>query len=217
MDATRDLAQATAKHGALLLYVSTDYVFPGRPGQAPYESDAPTEPPNLYGQTKLDGEKVVLEATRETGLGAILRVPVLYGKALEPKESAVNVLMDALWKSQDKTANVKMDDWAQRYPTNTQDVARVCVDLATKFLDAGEAQKTIPKIFQFSSEDKLTKYQICEIFADIMGLSLDGMEADKAGGDPNAKVQRPYDTHLSTKALRDIGVEVDTQDFTAWW
>ena len=46
-------------------------------------------PTNFYGQTKLDGEKVVLDAGANTGLGVVLRVPILYGKANELKESAV--------------------------------------------------------------------------------------------------------------------------------
>jgi dTDP-4-dehydrorhamnose reductase len=158
-----------------------------------------------------------LKATQDTGLGLVLRVPVLYGRAEDNRESAVNVLMDSLWKAQEKEARVKMDDWAQRYPTNTEDVARVCLDLATKYLESGDASHGMPKVLQFSSEDKMTKYEICELFAEIMGLPLEGMVADKNGNDPNASVQRPYDTHMSTKALKDIGVDVRTQDFKAWW
>lgn len=201
-----------------MIYISTDYVFPGKLGEAPYENDATPSPTNLYGQTKLDGEKETLRATKDSGLGVILRVPVLYGKATESKESAVNVLMDAVWKAQDKDAGVKMDHWAQRYPTNTEDVARVLVDIATKYSETREdRRRDLPCILQFSSEDRMTKYQICETFAEIMGLSLIGMIADDAGPGPDSKVQRPYDTHLSSKALSDIGVAVRTQDFKAWW
>lgn len=190
-------------------------MFPGRPGEAPYEAHAKPEPTNLYGQTKLDGESAILQATEETGLGVVLRVPVLYGKAEDPKESAVNILMDIVWKSQEKDSRTKMDDWAKRYPTNIEDVARVSVDMATKYLD-GERHR-LPKILQFSSEDCYTKYEICQMFAEIMGLSLEGLVADKAGNPPNACVQRPYDTHLSSQALKDIGINVRTQDFKAWW
>ncbi len=44
-----------------VVYISTDYVFPGKPGEAPYENDATPSPPNLYGQTKFDGEKVLCD------------------------------------------------------------------------------------------------------------------------------------------------------------
>ena len=215
VEASKHLAHAASSKDILLIYISTDYVFPGRSGDAPYEAHATPEPTNLYGQTKLDGERAMLQATSETSLGVVLRVPVLYGKAEDPKESAVNVLMDMVWKSQEKDSRTKMDDWAKRYPTNTEDVARVCVDTATKYL--GGDRHRLPKVLQFSSEDCFTKFEICQVFAEVMGLSLDGMVADKAGNDPNASVQRPYDTHLSNQALKDIGINVGTQDFKAWW
>jgi len=50
-----------------------------------------------------------------------------------------------------------------------------------------------------------------------MGLPLEGMVANKEGNDPNAAVQRPYDCHLSSKALKDLGIDVNTMDFTGWW
>jgi len=104
-------------------------VFPGTEGDAPYEVTSTPKPPNLYGETKHEGEKAVLgefKAAGKAGMGVVLRVPVLYGEAESPAESAVNVLMDAVWKAQEKNASVKMDHWALRYPTNTEDVGRVC-------------------------------------------------------------------------------------------
>lgn len=127
--ATRSLAKLCAARSILLIYISTDYVFSGKEGEAPYEADAPTAPTNLYGQTKLDGERAVLEeygAAGRQGLGLVLRVPVLYGSAEMPSESAVNVLLDLVWKAQEDGARIKMDDWQLRYPTNTEDVGRVC-------------------------------------------------------------------------------------------
>lgn len=92
------------------------------------------------------------------------------------------------------------------------------VDVAVKYLAAGESERTgLPKILQFSSEDKYTKYEICQLFSEIMGLNIDAIEPNTQGNDPNASVQRPFDCHLSTKALKDIGIDVSTQDFTGWW
>ena len=160
---------------------------------------------------------MILEVTKASGLGVVLRVPVLYGPASQPTESAVNVLMDLVWRAQDENANIKMDDWAQRYPTNTEDVARVCLGITEHYLSRRDSCRHLPEVLQFSSEDRYTKYQMCQVFAEIMGLPLDGMTPDQAANDPDAQVQRPYDTHLSTKCLEDIGVKVHTQDFRAWW
>ncbi|KAL7790854.1 hypothetical protein V8C37DRAFT_383426 [Trichoderma ceciliae] len=217
--ASKSLASVTAARDIFMIYISTDYVFPGRPGDAPYEADATPGPTNLYGQTKLDGEKAVLEeygVAGKEGLGIVLRVPVLYGHAETPSESAVNVLMDSVWKAQTGGTKIKMDHWALRYPTNTGDIGRVCHDVAIKYLDSGD-RKDLPRILQFSSEDRMTKYEICRVFGDIMGLSIANIEPNTEGNDPNASVQRPYDCHLSTRELRSLEIDVSTCDFVSWW
>lgn len=217
VDATRYLADECNARGAFLIYISTDYVFPGTEGEAPYETDAETRPPNMYGQLKRDGELAVLEATRDTGLGVVLRVPVLYGSTKDNSESAINTLLDAVNKAQDPNAGVKMDDWAQRYPTSTEDVGRVCRDIVIKYLKEKHRLKELPHILHFSSEDRMTKYEICETFAKVLGLPLPGMIRNKQGNDPNAGAHRPYDTHLSTKALKELEIDVRTGEFIAWW
>lgn len=141
MTATRSLASLCAARSILMIYVSTDYVFAGREGEAPYDVDAEPAPPNLYGETKLGGERAMLEefaSAGKEGLGVVVRVPVLYGEAEVPEESAVNVLMNAVWKAQTEGVKVKMDDWSVRYPTNTEDVARVI---------CGECFLSLPALF----------------------------------------------------------------------
>jgi len=156
--ATKSLAEAAQSANAFLIYISTDYVFPGRPGEAPYAANAEPSPTNVYGQTKLDGEAAVLQTSSNA---VVLRVPVLYGST-DPhdnnKESAVNILMDALQRSQKE--KVKMDDYAIRYPTNTEDVGRVCADIAKLYTQS--SGKDLPRVLQFSSEDKMTKHEIVQ-------------------------------------------------------
>lgn len=98
-----------------------------------------------YGQTKLDGETAVLEVARQKNLKnqvVVLRVPVLYGSCDEPKDSAVNFLMQQLWSSQQLESSqpkTQVDDYALRFPTNTSDVGRVCRDIARLYLDPANA------------------------------------------------------------------------------
>lgn len=56
----RSIAQACKEIGAKMLYISTDYVFPGD-GEKFYEVDDPTGPLGMYGITKLEGEQAVQE------------------------------------------------------------------------------------------------------------------------------------------------------------
>jgi dTDP-4-dehydrorhamnose reductase len=69
------LTQACARAGAILLHVSSDYVFPGN-ATAPYTEDAPTDPVNAYGRGKLVGESAVREYER----GYVVRTAWLYGE-----------------------------------------------------------------------------------------------------------------------------------------
>ncbi len=54
------LAQEAAKLGAWLVHFSTDYVFDGSGERAWTENDTPA-PINVYGQTKLEGERLVAQ------------------------------------------------------------------------------------------------------------------------------------------------------------
>ena len=59
-EGTRYIAKACAEIGAKMIYISTDYVFPGD-GEEPYEVNAPKGPRNVYGKSKLLGEQAVQE------------------------------------------------------------------------------------------------------------------------------------------------------------
>ncbi|AVY98473.1 dTDP-4-dehydrorhamnose reductase [Lelliottia sp. WB101] len=52
------IAKEAAKIGAWVVHYSTDYVFPGD-GETPWQETDATAPLNVYGQTKLNGEKAL--------------------------------------------------------------------------------------------------------------------------------------------------------------
>lgn len=58
VEGTAAVVRAASELGALLVYLSTDYVFPGTSPE-PYPEDAPTGPLSVYGASKLAGEQVV--------------------------------------------------------------------------------------------------------------------------------------------------------------
>lgn len=55
---TENIAKVCKEIGAKMIYISTDYVFPGT-GEKFYEPSDATAPCNVYGETKLEGELAV--------------------------------------------------------------------------------------------------------------------------------------------------------------
>jgi dTDP-4-dehydrorhamnose reductase len=58
------LAAAAREYGGRLIHISTDFVFDGATS-VPYQPDSATNPLGVYGRTKRDGERAVLETLPE--------------------------------------------------------------------------------------------------------------------------------------------------------
>jgi dTDP-4-dehydrorhamnose reductase len=73
--AVKGLAELAKKYDIKLIHISTDYVFDGK-GYKPYQVDHPTAPINIYGKTKLDGEKALRKINPENSI--IIRTSWVY-------------------------------------------------------------------------------------------------------------------------------------------
>jgi dTDP-4-dehydrorhamnose reductase len=76
VDGTRNLAKVCREMDAKMIYISTDYVFPGI-GTDAYETDSPTGPLGVYGRTKLAGELAVQSLLEKF---FIVRISWVFGK-----------------------------------------------------------------------------------------------------------------------------------------
>ena len=77
-----------------MIHLSTDFVFDGRSDRLYTEEDLPA-PLNYYGVTKYQGEQAVASICRNY---AIVRVVVVYGKALPGQHGNVLQLVKNAWK-----------------------------------------------------------------------------------------------------------------------
>ncbi len=73
--AVKNLAMLSNEFGIKLVHISTDYVFDGT-NFKPYTEDDTTNPQSVYGQSKLDGEKAILEYNLKNSI--IIRTSWVY-------------------------------------------------------------------------------------------------------------------------------------------
>ena len=78
---TAALADLCARHKIKMVYISTDAVFDGKEARLYSEEDV-VNPPNVYGQTKLDGEAAALKYPENL----VLRTNI-YGINIQKKQS----------------------------------------------------------------------------------------------------------------------------------
>ncbi|MDR2107986.1 MAG: dTDP-4-dehydrorhamnose reductase [Coriobacteriales bacterium] len=108
----QNLATACERHGAVLVHLSTDYVFSGDEASARSEGD-PVAPKSVYGESKLAGEKAVAEACRRH---FIVRTAWLYG-------SVGNNFVRTILRLARENGVIKVVDDQRGNPTNANDLA----------------------------------------------------------------------------------------------
>ncbi|KAN0131652.1 hypothetical protein V8E53_010494 [Lactarius tabidus] len=207
VDVSAHLAALAKELSFTLVLISTDYVFDGT--SPPYAPSAQTNPLNLYATSKRDAELAALDV-RDARV-AVLRVPILYGPAPSNADSAVNILLDVVRDQSGK--QYRMDHYQTRFPTNVLDVASFLVRLAQRPRDA-----RLPPVIHYSAEEPFTKYEICLVFARILGVPHAHIIPD-AGPPPPGSTPRPQNTQFSLQETEGLGVEggLMTGGFVEWW
>src|SRR3954452_8315273 len=117
------LARAATDAGALMVHVSTDYVFPGDATE-PYVESAPTGPRTAYGRSKLAGEVAVREAAPRH---AIVRTAWVFGPGGRN-------FVDTMRRLASERDEVTVVDDQVGCPTYTGHLARALVEIAERGL-----------------------------------------------------------------------------------
>lgn len=118
-EGVRILAEAANREGALLVQISTDFVFDGT-ARTPYSVDAPVAPVSAYGRSKLLGERNAAKAEQHL----IVRTSWLFGRRGPSLPAAILSQIDA-----GKTVLRVVNDQKGR-PTWTPHLADALVALA---------------------------------------------------------------------------------------
>jgi dTDP-4-dehydrorhamnose reductase len=188
----RNLAMITRELGAVLIHISTDYVFDGTKGQPYVEEDAAL-PLNIYGNSKLAGEHFV-RTTNDRHF--VLRTSAIYGR--QPcRAKAGRNFVELMLKLGRERGVVRVVDSEVVSPTSTLQIARQVRELS---------RSQSYGLYHATAEGSCSWYEFaCEIFkaADVR------VDVQIAG--PNefpAKVPRPKYSVLENRRLKDLGLNV---------
>ncbi|MEE2909032.1 MAG: SDR family oxidoreductase [Candidatus Poribacteria bacterium] len=194
VEATRHLAKLAYQTGCWMIFLSTNYVFDGT--SPPYRPKDSTNPLNLYGQSKLDGENAV---RAETDQFCILRLPALYGQVEFLSETSITQIGEQI-RSAEK---ISIDHWSIRRPTWVNDVAVVC----RQIIEHRSSQSNFNGTYHWSANEPMTKYQIAKSMGEVVNCSTTHLIPDVK---PPVGVPRPQDCELDCSDLVNLGIGQQT-------
>lgn len=184
-DGPRNIAQVCKDIDAKMIYISTDYVFPGI-GDTAYETDDATGPLGAYGKTKLAGEIAVKELLEKY---FIVRVSWVFGK------NGNNFIKTMLKIGKDRDAlNVVCDQIGS--PTYTADLAVLLCDMIVTERYG---------VYHATNEGYCSWAEFAKAIFKEAGYEtiVNPVTTEEYG----VKAQRPLNSRLSKKSLDEAGFE----------
>ena len=190
--AVENLARAAAEAGALLVHVSTDYVFDGRASE-PYTEESPTAPLGAYGRTKRAGEEAVVKAGCRY---LILRTAWLYS------EYGNNFLKTMLRLTAERESlNVVFDQVGT--PTYAGDLALAIFSILEGGLDRGNEG-----IYHFSDEGVCSWYDFAVEIARATGRNRCRIAPCRTAEYPTKAPRPAYSVLDKSKLKQTFGIEI---------
>ena len=182
--ATEIIAKECSKLNSFLVYVSTDYVFDGNLGM--YKEDNVTNPLGFYGESKLEGEKVVQNFSTNW---CIARTSTPFG--LHPtKKSFPMWVIENLQKQ--KQIDILIDQFTS--PTYIPNLSRMLIEIS---------ERRITGVIHAAGASKISRYQMASMVSDK--LNLDGTLLKQISINKMKWVaQRPKDSSLDVSRASSI-------------
>lgn len=183
---TVNLADAAETAGARVLLVSTDYVFDGEQGG--YVESDPTDPINVYGRTKADAERRLLDRMPSA---IVARPSVIYGP------HAPNFVT---WVAETLQAGDPVDLVEDQRVSPTY-----APHLADQLISLMEADAS--GIYHTAGADSWTRLEMGRQIADLFDLDPDLVRPSRMA-DLDWDAPRPRDTSLDVSKVAEIAPSI---------
>ena len=197
-EGVKNIAAVAAEIGAVLIHISTDYVFPGTVDRPLLETDA-TGPTSVYGASKLRGEELMRDTWDKH---IIIRTAWLYGKHGNNFVYSMLKLMN----TKDRLTVVN-DQFGS--PTNAADLAKAIIDIIS-------SEEITPGTYHYSGMGRTTWYDFA---CWIQKCAIEsGIFEKKCDIDPVSSEQYPTKANRPRFSLLDSGkIERQYKILTRKW
>ena len=200
-EAVENLALAMKEVGGLLIHISTDYVYGGKPHHTPIPEDETPAPQGVYALTKLHGEQAILR----TGCRhVIIRTAWLYS------EYGKNFVKTMLRLTAEKPSLKVVDD-QRGTPTYAGDLAKVIVKVlgaSALFFASEKSSPSSANIYHYTNEGECTWYEFARTIAEYAGHTSCDIQPCTSEEFPS-KVHRPaYSVLDKSKIKSALGIEI---------
>ena len=160
VEGVKNIAKACLKNSAILIQLSTDYVYHNNHQNRPFREDDATSPQGVYAVTKLKGDEMVLAMLPHT---LIVRTSWVYSSF---GHNFVKTML-RLGKNRD-SLNVIYDQIGS--PTYAKDLAQALLDIVQK-IDKKEIDiAKVKGIYHYSNEGVTSWYDFAKAIFDIKGI-----------------------------------------------
>ncbi|MCO5285175.1 MAG: dTDP-4-dehydrorhamnose reductase [Chitinophagaceae bacterium] len=186
------LAEVSGITGTKLIHISTDYVYNGT-DHHPLKEDSATGPVNVYGQSKLEGERLVRTENEKSLVIRTSWVYSSYGK------NFVKTMMRLL--SEREELNVVADQ--QGCPTYAADLA----DVIMAFIDADVGGSKLSGIYNYANNGVTTWYDFAVLIGEMIGARC-RINPVKSEAYPTPAVRPLYSVLDTSKIRAALDIEI---------
>ena len=184
VEGVQNLVDMCNRYGSHLTHISTDYIFDGKKESGIYlENDKPN-PQGYYAESKLEGERIILDSNISH---SILRTILVYG--LHNKPNIITFLKSYL--EEGKSVNLVSDQ--VRMPTFVDDLSRACISAS---------EKKARGVFHICGPEQMSYLDIGNRIAEYFSFDKSLINHVQTK-DLNQKAKRPFRTGFNLQKSKE--------------
>ena len=197
--APQNLAVVASENNALLVHVSTDYVFGKEPYNRPCREDQQGTPTGVYGMTKLHGEENIMASGCKY---VIIRTAWLYS---EYGKNFCKTMLNLT----SSTPRLKVVFDQVGTPTYALDLAKAIMAIIADYSADMNAQSYAHTgIYHYSNEGVCSWFDFTKMIAEYSGQTVCSIEPCHSNEFPSPVVRPSYSVLDKTKIKETFGISV---------